>query len=97
MVDDTRSFTIHIQGDLLIKNIIADDFVDLNTPFTMQYTVENKTTAPLTVYGVLVNEDTSRVFFQSYWTDTFTGDKTVAYLFNGTTRDLHIMIRVGVL
>jgi len=96
-IDDSHLITIQVEstGDLIIKNVVCDHYVELNTPFMVQYTVENKL-PPKEIYGALLNMNTGLVCFHSFWSDVFTGEKNVSYFFErGTTTNLALEIRVG--
>jgi hypothetical protein len=97
-VDDTVDIYIQVQsqGELVISNINAPSFVELKTPFTLTYTVRN-TGETKTIYGVIIDSIKNNVFFKSYWSETFAGEKTVSYLFErGTTANMGIKIQIGV-
>ena len=97
VVDDEFTIIIQVEspGDLIITDINVPPYVELKIPFTMTYTVRNKKPEKQ-IYGVLIDSIRNNVFFKSFWTETFTGDKMVSYTFErGTTADMNIRIQIG--
>jgi len=95
--DDVKEFTVNLISDKLlsISDVIYNEDVDINEPFTISYRCNNLSGYMEECYGVIVNKDTNKPLKNTYWQELLVDTKDLSHTFTGTEKKLNLQIRIG--